>query len=74
MLTANKIDNWKPLFLTLEKQAADVGVGVAFVVAFIFSIIAGTTLGIFGIAIITGILCSLIDKNALQKLNESLGI
>lgn len=72
LLTAIRTDNWKPLFLTLEKQAVDVGIG--FVVVFTFSIIAGTTLGIFGVAIMTGILCSLVDKNDLQQLNEFLGI
>lgn len=71
-ITACKTNNWRPLFLTLEKTAADIGIGI--VVAFAFSMIAGTALSILGIAIITGILCSLIDKNDLQKLNEALGI
>ncbi|WP_461239318.1 colicin-like pore-forming protein [Escherichia coli] len=64
--------DWKPLFLTLEKKAADAG--VSYVVALLFSLLAGTTLGIWGIAIVTGILCSYIDKNKLNTINEVLGI
>ncbi|HAP0130309.1 TPA: colicin-10 [Escherichia coli] len=64
--------DWKPLFLTLEKKAADAG--VSYIVALLFSLLAGTTLGIWGIAIITGILCSYIDKNKLNTINEVLGI
>ncbi|HCR8473727.1 colicin, partial [Escherichia coli] len=40
----------------------------------LFSLLAGTTLGIWGIAIVTGILCSYIDKNKLNTINEVLGI
>ncbi|HGV0508139.1 TPA: pore-forming bacteriocin colicin E1, partial [Escherichia coli] len=64
--------DWKPLFLTLEKKAADAG--VSYVVALLFSLLAGTTLGIWGIAIVTGILYSYIDKNKLNTINEVLGI
>ncbi len=64
--------DWKPLFLTLEKKAADAG--VSYVVALLFSLLAGTTLGIWGIAIVTGILCSYIDKNKFNTINEVLGI
>ncbi|MCV5372563.1 colicin-10, partial [Escherichia coli] len=59
-------------FLTLEKKAADAG--VSYVVALLFSLLAGTALGIWGIAIVTGILCSYIDKNKLNTINEVLGI
>lgn len=72
LYNAYQTGEWRPLFLTLEKQAADAGVG--YLVALMFSVIAGTSFGIFGIAIITGILCSFIDKNDLEKLNEALGI
>ncbi|HBB1452102.1 TPA: colicin, partial [Escherichia coli] len=48
--------------------------GVSYVVALLFSLLAGTTLGIWGIAIVTGILCSYIDKNKLNTINEVLGI
>ncbi|MED8461893.1 colicin-like pore-forming protein, partial [Escherichia coli] len=64
--------DWKPLFLTLEKKAADAG--VSYVVVLLFSLLAGTTLGIWGVAIVTGILCSFIDKNKLNAINEALGI
>ncbi|HAZ3577448.1 TPA: colicin-10 [Escherichia coli] len=64
--------DWNPLFLTLEKKAVDAG--VSYVVVLLFSVLAGTTLGIWGIAIITGILCAFIDKNKLNTINEVLGI
>ncbi|MBA8373394.1 colicin-10 (plasmid) [Escherichia coli] len=64
--------DWKPLFLTLEKKAVDAG--VSYVVVLLFSVLAGTTLGIWGIAIVTGILCAFIDKNKLNTINEVLGI
>ncbi|MDC9966914.1 colicin, partial [Shigella flexneri] len=43
-------------------------------VVLLFSVLAGTTLGIWGIAIVTGILCAFIDKNKLNTINEVLGI
>ncbi|EOT2457920.1 colicin-like pore-forming protein [Escherichia coli] len=64
--------DWKPLFLTLEKKAVDAG--VSYVVVLLFSVLAGTTLGIWGIAIVTGILCAFIDKNKINTINEVLGI
>ncbi|XJI81802.1 colicin-like pore-forming protein (plasmid) [Escherichia coli] len=36
--------DWKPLFLTLEKKAVDAG--VSYEVVLLFSVFAGTTLGI----------------------------
>ncbi|ECZ0255935.1 colicin-10 [Salmonella enterica subsp. diarizonae] len=65
-------NDWRPLFLTLEKLAVDAGVG--YIVALGFSVIASTALGIWGVAIITGIICSFVDKKDLEKLNEALGI
>ncbi|HGF1649185.1 TPA: pore-forming bacteriocin colicin K [Escherichia coli] len=64
--------NWRPLFVTLEKSAVDVG--VAKIVALMFSFIAGVPLGVWGIAIITGIVSSYIGDDELNKLNELLGI
>lgn len=50
--------NWRPLFVTLEKSAVDVG--VAKIVALMFSFIVGVPLGFWGIAIVTGIVSSYI--------------
>lgn len=64
--------NWQPLFITLEKSAVDVG--VAKIVALMFSFIVGVPLGFWGIAIVTGIVSSYIGDDELSKLNELLGI
>ena len=64
--------NWRPLFITLEKSAVDVG--VAKIVALMFSFIVGVPLGFWGIAIVTGIVSSYIGDDELNKLNELLGI
>lgn len=64
--------NWRPLFVTLEKSAVDVG--VAKIVALMFSFLAGVPLGFWGVAIITGIVSSYIGDDELNKLNELLGI
>lgn len=64
--------NWRPLFVTLEKSAVDVG--VAKIVALMFSFIVGVPLGFWGIAIVTGIVSSYIGGDELSKLNELLGI
>lgn len=69
---ALKTGQWKPLFLTLEKISFDAG--VAYIVAIMFSIIATTSIGIFGVAIVTGIICAFVDKNDLELLNNSLGL
>lgn len=72
VLKARETDDWKPLFITLEQKALDTG--MSYLVVLMFSLIAGTTLGIFGVAIITGILCSFVDKYILNALNDALGI
>lgn len=72
LLKAKDTGDWKPLFLVIEKQAVDIGIG--YVVAVVFSLITGAPLGIFSVAIVTAILCSYLDKDVLNKLNESLGI
>lgn len=72
VLKVRDTGDWKPLFLTLEKKAVDTG--LSYLVVLMFSLIAGTTLGIWGVAIVTGILCSFIDKSMLNDLNEALGI
>lgn len=72
LLKAKDTGDWKPLFLVIEKQAVDIGIG--YVVAVVFSLITGVPLGIFSVAIVTAILCSYLDKDVLNKLNESLGI
>ncbi|GAB8921250.1 hypothetical protein OkiPb00875_51770 [Escherichia coli] len=64
--------NWRPLFITLEKSAVDVG--VAKIVALMFSFIVGVPLGFWGIAIVTGIVSSYIGDDELSKLNELLGV
>ncbi|WP_162624157.1 pore-forming bacteriocin colicin K [Escherichia coli] len=64
--------NWRPLFVTLEKSTVDVG--VAKIVALMFSFIVGVPLGFWGIAIVTGIVSSYIGDDELSKLNELLGI
>lgn len=64
--------NWRPLFVTLEKSVVDVG--VAKIVALMFSFIVGVPLGFWGIAIVTGIVSSYIGDDELSKLNELLGI
>lgn len=64
--------NWRPLFVTLEKSAVDVG--VAKIVALMFSFLAGVPLGFWGVAIITGIVSSYIGDDELNKLNELLDI
>jgi myosin heavy subunit len=64
--------NWRPLFVTLEKSAVDVG--VAKIVALMFSFIVGVPLGFWGIAIVTCIVSSYIGDDELSKLNELLGI
>jgi myosin heavy subunit len=64
--------NWRPLFVTLEKSAVDVG--VAKIVALMFSFIVGVPLGFWGIAIVTGIVSSYIGDDELSKFNELLGI
>ncbi|MGX2742416.1 pore-forming bacteriocin colicin K, partial [Escherichia coli] len=64
--------NWRPLFVTLEKSAVDVG--VAKIVALMFSFIVGVPLGFWGIAIVTGIVSSYIGDDELSKLNELLGV
>ncbi len=64
--------NWRPLFVTLEKSAVDVG--VAKIVALMFSFIVGVPLGFWGIAIVTGIVSSYIGDDELSKLDELLGI
>ncbi|HCN5284970.1 TPA: pore-forming bacteriocin colicin K [Escherichia coli] len=64
--------NWRPLFVTLEKSAVDVG--VAKIVALMFSFIVGVPLSFWGIAIVTGIVSSYIGDDELSKLNELLGI
>ena len=64
--------NLRPLFVTLEKSAVDVG--VAKIVALMFSFIVGVPLGFWGIAIVTGIVSSYIGDDELSKLNELLGI
>ena len=64
--------NWRPLFVTLEKSAVDVG--VAKIVALMFSFIVGVPLGFWEIAIVTGIVSSYIGDDELSKLNELLGI
>lgn len=64
--------NWRPLFVTLEKSAVDVG--VAKIVALMFSFIVGVPLGFWGVAIVTGIVSSYIGDDELSKLNELLGI
>lgn len=72
VLKARETGDWKPLFITLEQKALDTG--MSYLVVLMFSLIAGTTLGIFGVAIITGILCSFVDKYILNALNDALGI
>ncbi|MEF7302100.1 pore-forming bacteriocin colicin K, partial [Escherichia coli] len=57
--------NWRPLFVTLEKSAVDVG--VAKIVALMFSFIVGVPLGFWGIAIVTGIVSSYIGDDELSK-------
>ncbi|MGT5271297.1 colicin-like pore-forming protein, partial [Escherichia coli] len=69
---AARLPWFKPLFLTLEKKTVDAG--VSYIVVLLFSVLAGTTLGIWGIAIVTGILCAFIDKNKLNTINDVLGI
>ena len=64
--------NWRPLFVTLEKSAVDVG--VAKIVALMFSFIVGVPLGFWGIEFVTGIVSSYIGDDELSKLNELLGI
>ena len=64
--------NWRPLFVTLEKSAVDVG--VAKIVALMFSFIVGVPLGFWGIAIVTGIVSSYIGDDEVIKRNELLGI
>lgn len=64
--------NWRPLFVMLEKSAVDVG--VAKIVALMFSFIVGVPLGFWGIAIVTGIVSSYIGDDELSKLNELLGV
>ena len=64
--------NWRPLFVTLEKSAVDVG--VAKIVALMFSFIVGVPLGFWGIAIVTGIVSSYIGDDELSKLNDLLVI
>lgn len=64
--------NWRSLFVMLEKSAVDVG--VAKIVALMFSFIVGVPLGFWGIAIVTGIVSSYIGDDELSKLNELLGI
>ncbi|EPC4825611.1 colicin-10 [Salmonella enterica] len=72
VLKASETGDWKPLFITLEQKVLDTG--MSYLVVLMFSLIAGTTLGIFGVAIITAILCSFVDKYILNALNEALGI
>lgn len=72
VLKSSETGDWKPLFITLEQKALDTG--MSYLVVLMFSLIAGTTLGIFGVAIITGILCSFVDKYILNALNDALGI
>ncbi|EDJ2149985.1 colicin [Salmonella enterica] len=72
VLKASETGDWKTLFITLEQKALDTG--MSYLVVLMFSLIAGTTLGIFGVAIITGILCSFVDKYILNALNDTLGI
>lgn len=69
---ALKTGDWRPLFLTLEKSAVDMGAG--YIVALMFSFMAGVPLGFLGMAIITGVICSFIDKEKLNELNTLLGI
>ncbi|EDR4261370.1 colicin-10 [Salmonella enterica] len=72
VLKASETGDWKPLFITLEQKVLDTG--MSYLVVLMFSLIAGTTLGIFGVAIITAILCSFVDKYILNALNDALGI
>lgn len=72
VLKARETGDWKPLFITLEQKVLDTG--MSYLVVLMFSLIAGTTLGIFGVAIITAILCSFVDKYILNALNDALGI
>lgn len=72
VLKASETGDWKPLFITLEQKALDTG--MSYLVVLMFSLIAGTTLGIFGVAIITAILCSFVDKYILNALNDALDI
>ncbi|EPX9140570.1 colicin-like pore-forming protein [Salmonella enterica] len=44
VLKVRDTGDWKPLFLTLEKKAVDTG--LSYLVVLMFSLIAGTTLGI----------------------------
>ena len=67
-----KTGEWKPLFLTLEKNAVDSSAG--YIVTLMFSFMAGVPLGFWGMAIITAVICSFIDKNKLENLNDALGI
>ena len=71
-IKAFETDNWRPLFVKIETLTA--GRVASALVAFVFSGIFGTPLGIISFAIIMALAGALINEEFLESLNKKLGI
>jgi hypothetical protein len=69
---AIKSNNWRPFFVKVESIFA--GTVASVITAYAFSIILGTPPGILGFALIMTLVCSFIDEELTEKMNNIIGV
>ncbi|MEL4015938.1 colicin-like pore-forming protein [Dryocola clanedunensis] len=72
MKTAIETDNWRPFFVKIESQLANIAAGR--LTAWVFSLLLGTPLGILGFAVIMAAVSALVNDKLLQKINSTIGL
>ena len=69
---AARTDNWRPFFVKTETIIA--GNAATALVALVFSILTGSTLGIIGYGLLMAVTDTLIDETPVEKANKFWGI
>ena len=69
---AVRTDNWRPFFVKTETIIA--GNAATALVALVFSILTGSTLGIIGYGLLMAVTDTLIDETPVEKANKFWGI
>ncbi|EHR8043943.1 colicin [Escherichia coli] len=69
---AVRTDNWRPFFVKTETIRA--GNAATALVALVFSILTGSTLGIIGYGLLMAVTDTLIDETPVEKANKFWGI
>ncbi len=69
---AVRTDNWRPFFVKTETIRA--GNAATPLVALVFSILTGSTLGIIGYGLLMAVTDTLIDETPVEKANKFWGI